>query len=362
MKEKRPNVGWLHDTMTKWKRQYHYAVRRAKGKSSHVRAVKLFEAAMAGDMDLLLEMKKIRNGGCGKKNELPDNVANADGEEEIVDKFREVYAALYSSAGSEADMVSLKEKVKHLIGVDSVQEVARVTGSVVKAAALDMKPAKGDVTGGFSSDAILKAPDIMFEHLAAVYRSFLFHGTMTHSLLACSFLPLLKSSLKDPADTGSYRAIAGSNLFLKLFDKVILSVWGHLLSSDSLQFGFKKKTSTTQCSWLVTEVVQHYLKNGSHPIVTVLDCSKAFDTCRFSTLFGRLLEKGVPAIVVRTMMTVYEEQYAWVSWGRAKSELFPILNGTRQGSVASPALWSGAMKARSRCSCWGFVHGCHHVC
>ena len=168
MKEKRPNVGWLHDTMTKWKRQYHYAVRRAKGRSSHVRAVKLFEAAMTGDMDLLMEMKKIKNGGCGKKNELPDNVANADGEEEIVDKFREVYAALYSSAGSEDDMMSLKEKVKHLIGVDSVQEVARVTGSVVKAAALDMKPAKGDVSGGFSSDAILKAPDIMFEHLAAV--------------------------------------------------------------------------------------------------------------------------------------------------------------------------------------------------
>ena len=237
-------------------------------------------------------------------------------------------------------MVNLKEKVKHLIGAASVQEVAKVTGSVVKKAALTMKSAKGDVTGGFSSDAILNAPDIMYEHLAAVYRSFLFHGTLTPSLLACSFLPLLKSSLKDPADTGSYRAISGSSLFLKLFDKVILSVWGHLLSSDSLQFGFKKKTSTTQCSWLVTEVVQHYLRNGSHPIVTVLDCSKAFDTCRFSTLFATLLEKGLPAIVVRSLMAVYEEQYAWVSWGNAKSELFPILNGTRQGSVASPALWS----------------------
>ena len=221
-----------------------------------------------------------------------------------------------------------------------MEEVAKVTGSVVKEAALSMKPAKGDVTGGFTSDAILHAPDIMFEHMAAVYRSFLFHGTMTPSLLACSFLPLLKSSLKDPADTGSYRAIAGSNLFLKLFDKVVLLVWGHLLSSDSLQFGFKKKTSTTQCSWLVTEVVQHYLRNGSHPIVAVLDCSKAFDTCKFGTLFAKLLEKGVPAIVVRAMMTAYEEQYAWVSWGSAKSELFPILNGTRQGSVASPALWA----------------------
>ena len=340
VKEKRPNKGWLHDTMSKWKRQYHYAVRRAKGRSNQVRATKLFEASMSGDIDLMREMKKIRNGGGVKKVELPDNVANADGEEEIVDKFREVYAALYSSAGSEVDMLDLKEKVKAMIGESSVHEVAKITGAVVKEAALSMKPNKGDVSGGFCSNAILNSPDILFEHMAAVYRSFLSHGSITPSLLACSFLPLLKSSLKDPADTGSYRAIAGSSLFLKLFDKVILSLWGHLLSSDTLQFGFKSKTSTTQCSWLVTEVVQHYLRNGSNPIVTVLDCSKAFDTCRFSTLFSSLLDKGVPGIVVRAMMTVYQEQYAWVSWGQARSELFPILNGTRQGSVASPVLWS----------------------
>ena len=59
-KEKRPNTGWLHSTMVKWKRQYHYAVRRAKGKSNHVRAEKFFEASMSGDLDLMMEMKKIR--------------------------------------------------------------------------------------------------------------------------------------------------------------------------------------------------------------------------------------------------------------------------------------------------------------
>ena len=340
VKEKRPSSGWLHDTMTKWRRQFHYAVRRAKGRSNKVRAVKLFEAAMKGDTDLLLEMKKIRSGGCGTKADLPDNVGSAEGEEEIVDKFKAVYAALYSSAGSEVEMEALKEKVKKLVGDSSVEEVLKVTGAVVKQAALGLKPGKGDVTEGYTSDAIKNAPDILFEHIAAIYRSFLFHGTMTPSLLACSFLPLLKSSLKDPADTGSYRAIAGSSLFLKLFDKVILQVWGHLLSSDSLQFGFKGKTSTTQCSWLVTEVVQHYLRNGSHPIVAVLDCSKAFDTCKFSTLFNALLEKGVPAVAIRAMMTVYEQQYAWVTWGNTRSDIFPILNGTRQGSVASPALWA----------------------
>ena len=118
----------------------------------------------------------------------------------------------------------------------------------MKEAPLSLKPSKGGVTGGFTFDAILHGPDIMFEHMAAVYRSFLIHRTMTPSLLACSFLPLLKSSLKDPVDTSSYRAIAGSNLFMKLFDKVILLVWGHLLAGDSLQFSLKRQKSTHSMS------------------------------------------------------------------------------------------------------------------
>ena len=215
----------------------------------------------------------------------------------------------------------------------------KITGTKVKEAACQMKPKKGDISGGFTSDAILNAPDILFELLATVFRSFLVHGSITSSLLACCFLPLLKGS-KDPADIGSYRAIAGSSLILKLFENLILLVWGHLLCSDSLQFGFKPKTSTTQCTWLVSEVVQHFLRQGSHPIVTLLDCKAAFDTCRFDIMFQRILDKGVPAIVVRALMYSYQQQYAWVRWGQARSDIFPIMNGIRQGSIASPVLWA----------------------
>ena len=74
--------------------------------------------------------------------------------------------------------------------------------------------------------------------------------------------------------------------------------------------------------------------------MTLLDCSKAFDMVKYNILFTKLLEKGLPAVVVRTIIVVYEKQYAWVRWGRARSELFPIVNGTRQGSVLSPALFS----------------------
>ena len=87
-------------------------------------------------------------------------------------------------------------------------------------------------------------------------------------------------SLKDPADLSSYRAIAGSSLILKMFELVVIMLWGHLLSSDSLQFGYKGRRSTTQCTWLVSEVVQLMLRGGMNPVVTVLDCSKAFDKCK----------------------------------------------------------------------------------
>ena len=78
--------------------------------------------------------------------------------------------------------------------MDSVQEVMRVTGAKVKQAALQMKPDKSDVTGAFTTDAITNAPDILFEQLACVYRSWLIHGTVTTTLLACAFLPLLKNA------------------------------------------------------------------------------------------------------------------------------------------------------------------------
>ena len=120
----------------------------------------------------------------------------------------------------------------------------------------------------------------------------------------------------------------------------MILLWGHLLSSDSLQFGYKARTSTTHCTWLVSEVVQKMLRGGINPIVTVLDCSKAFDKCKFSLLFKRLLDKGLPPIVVRVLAYIYMEQYGWVKWGDAKSGLITMSNGTRQGAILSPIFWA----------------------
>ena len=117
---------------------------------------------------------------------------------------------------------------------------------------------------------------------------------------------------------------------------------GEQLQSDTIQFGFKRGCGTSSATWLVQEVLQHYLRGGSKPVAVVLDCSKAFNLAKFDILFDRLLSaRKMPAIVVRVLAYSYQEQLAWVRWGRScTSATFGISNGTRQGSVASPAFWS----------------------
>ena len=221
-------------------------------------------------------------------------------------------------------------------------EAEKITVEVVKSAAVKMKPHKMDISQGFTRDCFLNAPDIFFSLISLVFQDWLIHGTVTRSVLSCAFIPLLKSSLKDPAKTESYRAIAGSSLLLKLFEKCVLIVWGDKLTSDSLQFGFKRGCGTSSATWLVQEILQHYLRGGSKPIAVVLDCSKAFDLAKLDVLFNWLLvDRKIPPIVVRVLAYSYQEQLAWVRWGRGcTSATFKISNGTRQGSIASPAFWS----------------------
>ena len=37
---------------------------------------------------------------------------------------------------------------------------------------------------------------------------------------------------------------------------------------------------------------------------------------------------------------MYKDQHAWVKWGNTRSSMFTIVNGTRQGSILSPALFA----------------------
>ena len=105
-------------------------------------------------------------------------------------------------------MEDLKAQVGSEIDCRAESEVRKLTGQAVRLAASRMKSGKIDVHQSYTSNVFLHAPPLLFDKLAAVFRSYLVHGSITLSVLTCSFMPLLKSAGKDPAQFDSYRAVA----------------------------------------------------------------------------------------------------------------------------------------------------------
>ena len=99
--------------------------------SDDIKARKLLAAAQTGDIDLLKSMKTIQGGKKGCMS-TPECVDGAEGPDEIVEKFREVYETLYNSTDSSDAVAIIKEKLDTCIGPNMVKEVNKVTGRAVK--------------------------------------------------------------------------------------------------------------------------------------------------------------------------------------------------------------------------------------
>ena len=339
----RKRSGGLFNIMKITRNRYHHAVRLAKREARRMEAETLIMASESGNMALINEMKRHLNNKRGSGQEFPDSLHGKVTHEDILHEFKESYSALYNSADTSAQLQIIKENIQKFISENacsSLNEVNKITPEVVMDAVDMMKSRKNDVSGHYTSDCFKNAPEELFTHLAAVFKSFCIHGSVTEEILHCAFIPLFKGGLKPQDSFHSYRAIAGASQVLKIFEYVILKLWGDLMVTDSLQFGFKKERSCAQASWVTLTVSEWYYQRGGMVHSCFLDLTKAFDQCLFSKLFQKILDTGVPPIAVRAFIFAYQEQKAWVRIGSSNSETFRIQNGTRQGSILSPA-WFG---------------------
>ncbi len=71
-----------------------------------------------------------------------------------------------------------------------------------------------------------------------------------------------------------------------------------------------------------------------------MDASKAFDRVNHWTLFRKLLNRGIPIILVRLIAFWYRSQSVCVKWGSVVSPSFNVLNGVRQGGILSPKFFN----------------------
>ena len=112
------------------------------------------------------------------------------------------------------------------------------------------------------------------------------------------------------------------------------------LSTDVLQFGFKKNSSTVICTSILLDTIEYYNENNTDCYLLLLDASKAFDRVEYVKLFKMLKYRNMCPIVLRLLMNMYVNQKIQVRWNNLLSSQHNISNGVKQGGCLSPNLFS----------------------
>ena len=220
----------------------------------------------------------------------------------------------------------------------SITDVEKVTPDIVKEAVSRLNNSKTDPVFSFTSDFLKNSPDIMFEYLSVIIKSFLLHAHASSVLLLATLVPIIKDKMGDICSSKNYRSIAISSLILKVIDWVVIILFGECLNLDDLQFSYQSGCSTTMCTWLAVETIDHFLRNDGEVFTCMMDMTKAFDMVQHSLLFKKLIDVHLSPIFLRLIMVMYYMQYANVHWNGSVSDVFPMGNGVKQGEVLSALL------------------------
>jgi len=111
-----------------------------------------------------------------------------------------------------------------------------------------------------------------------------------------------------------YRGITLSPYVSKLCEHVglLLQLYDEQLSSDHLQFGFKKHHNCTHALFTFKETAKYFVRKGSKVYCAFLDASKAFDKVLHCWLLVKLLKKNISVSFVQIIHNWYSKLNACV--------------------------------------------------
>ena len=337
----RPRTGWVHELRKKTKAEYKRASKWVVRNQDKLSAERMAERIANGQhQDFWDEVRRTR----GSSRDSPTVVDDAVGTEQVCEAFAAKYGELYSSVPyDEEEMRVLQSQIDDAVSSCCAASLCYDDHSIlledVTWAINKLKSGKADANPGLSSDAFKNAPRELHLHLALLLSCMLRHSCAPDGVLGSILRPIPKNRKKSLNESSNFRSIAISSILLKILDKVVLEKHKNVLRTSDLQFGFKSGHSTTQCTFLLNQVVDHYTQRSGSCYVALLDATKAFDRVHYVRLFQLLLQRGLCPLLAKLLLQMYTLQVLVVGWQGRYSAPFPCKNGIKQGAVLSPVLF-----------------------
>ena len=336
-----PKSGPIYNCKRDCSLKYKRAIRIAKkGQEKRVRDEMLSNLTSL-DSNAFWKVWRSRN------KESDSLVTRVDGETnptKIAGAFREHFRRVYSGNNTHAHE-SLKKEFESKFDCYYRDHIDDSIGPSF-VSWNNMVDVLGRLKAGKSSSGHIK-PEHIFHgsqklalHLQLLFNAMIQHGIVVSDFQKGTITPIVKDSEGDISDCSNYRGITLGCLFSKLFDMTLHLKLTTYLGTDWLQFGFKKRTSTSHALLTLRSTIDHFNDRGSDVYAAFLDCSKAFDRISHYGLFTKLIERNVPLCLLLVIIFWHLGMSCKVKWGDALSEEFNVPLGTKQGGICSPGFFS----------------------
>ena len=181
-------------------------------------------------------------------------------------------------------------------------------------------------------------------NIALIYNSCLKTGYFPNAWKQAKVVMLPKPG-KDLTKPTSYRPISLLPAMGKIFERIVASRLSAFLEKvdyfDENQAGFRKKRSTVDQLFKLSQSVSTALKKHKKAVGVFLDVEKAFDAVWLEGLKYKLgrPEIGIPTKMIRLLSSFLTNRHLRVHQNSAISNKIELKAGTPQGSALSPLLF-----------------------
>ena len=152
-------------------------------------------------------------------------------------------------------------------------------------------------------------------------------------------VPIFKGK-GDVMSCASYKEVKLLEHAIKVVERVLERRKGTLTNLNEMQFGFTPGKGTVKAIFIVRRMQEEYQKKDKKLYICFVDMEKAFNRVPRKVMEWAMRKKNLTEVIVRAVMSLYDDAKTRVRVGSAYSEEFEAKIGVHQGSVLSPLLFA----------------------
>ena len=199
------------------------------------------------------KLKKVRNVTKTVSTCIDDVTGDINNAELFSNKYNELYNSVRYEQQSLNDLfVDNKYDIQAYciddVNNDMYNHTHCIDVNQGMSTAHKLKPGNSDCIDHMYSDNLKNCTYTLYHMISILFTSMLMHGVSHGYLVLYTLVPIPKSKRGNKCNSNNYRQIAISSILGNIFDSIVLDAQYDSLTSDILQFGFKKNSSTVMCT------------------------------------------------------------------------------------------------------------------